>query len=152
MRIASAVVVGAAAIAASTTGGSHTTASHGSSPASAHGSSSPHPTKSSTAAMAACVHAFGPRVGSASRTTVGDVRRSGGGPPMTDGSVNMPAATAFGDEPNSATAYWCWVGHDGDWTLYGIDAYGARVAMYEEYDDSQPFPAPPAPDGAAFWL
>jgi hypothetical protein len=143
MWIASAGAVGAAAVIASMTGGSHATASR---------SSSPHPAKSSRAAMAACVHAFGPRVGSASRATVGDVRRSGGGPPATDGSVNMPAANAFDDEPNSATAYWCWVGHNGDWALYGIDTRGAEVEMYEQYDDAQPFPAPPAPDGAAFWL
>ncbi|HEX7107504.1 MAG TPA: hypothetical protein VF218_16175 [Acidothermaceae bacterium] len=66
--------------------------------------------------------------------------------------ASMPAAHAFRGEPDSAPAYWCWVGHPGDWTLYGIDAHGARVAMYEERDETDPFPAPAAPDGAAFWL
>lgn len=83
---------------------------------------------------------------------MGDVRKSGGGPPASDGTVDMPAADAFGDEASSAPAYWCWVGHDGDWTLYGVDAHGAKVAMYGEYDKTQPFPAPPAPDGIAAWL
>lgn len=109
--------------------------------------------RSSPAAMHACSHVFGAsNVGSASRTTIGDVRRSGGGPPASDGTVNMPAAHAFREEPDSARAYWCWVGRPGDWALYGIDANGAKVEMYEEYDHTRPFPAPAAPDGAAFWL
>lgn len=107
--------------------------------------------------MSACARAFGSsdgssNVGSASRTTVGDVRKSGGGPPATDGTFDMPAAHAFGDEPDSALAYWCWVGHPGDWTLYGIDTHGTRVEMYEEYDKTRPFPAPSPPDGIAAWL
>lgn len=109
--------------------------------------------RSLAAAMHACADAFGgSNVGSARRTTIGDVRRSGGGPAATDGTVNMPAAHAFGDEPASAPAYWCWVGRPGDWTLYGIDTNGAKVAMYEEYDQTRPFPAPTPPDGMAAWL
>ncbi len=119
----------------------------------ASGSSAMRATSSSFAATRACAHAFGSsNVGSASRTTIGDVRRSGGGPPVIGGTVGMPASHAFGDEPASALAYWCWVGHPGDWTLYGIDTHGTRVEMYEEYDHTQPFPVPSAPDGPAFWL
>jgi hypothetical protein len=103
--------------------------------------------------MTACVRAFGPSVGSASRTTVGDVRKSGGGPATLDGDVaSRPGRNAFAGEPDDATAFWCWVGGNGDWALWGIDASGARVEMFEVYDKTQDFPAPPAPDGAAFWL
>ncbi len=103
--------------------------------------------------MHACAGVFGSsNAGSASRTTIGDVRRSGGGPPATDGTVNMPAAQAFGDEPTSAPAFWCWIGHPGDWTLYGINANGVKVEMYEEFDKTQYFPAPSPPAGAAFWF
>jgi hypothetical protein len=143
MRIASAVLVGAAVVMASTTGGSQNAASL---------SSSPHPTTSSRVAMEACVHVFGPQVGSASRTTVGDVHKSGGGPATPDGDVaSRPGRHAFPGEPDDAAAFWCWVGGDGDWTLYGIDASGARVEMYEEYGPSD-FAAPLAPDGIAAWF
>ena len=104
--------------------------------------------------MHACARVFGSsNVGTASRTTIGDVRRSGGGPATIGGGVaSMPAVSAFGDEPASALAYWCWVGHPGDWTLYGIDANGVKVEMYREYDESQYFPAPTPPEGMAAWF
>lgn len=139
--VVAAVAVATAAVAATAPGGA------------ASQSSVAHPDRTSRAAVNACGRVFGAsNVGSASRTTIGDVRRSGGGPAASDGTVNMPAAHAFGDEPATALAYWCWIGHPGDWTLYGIDTHGTRVEMYQEYDETQPFPAPTPPDGMAAWL
>jgi hypothetical protein len=83
-------------------------------------------------------------------------RRRGGGDRIDDrrlaGDVaSRPGRHAFPGEPDDAAAFWCWVGGDGDWTLYGIDASGARVEMYEEYGPSD-LAAPLAPDGIAAWF
>lgn len=112
------------------------------------------PMTSSDYALAACARVFGPSVGSAGPTTIGDIRKSGGGPPLTppgSGVAEMPAVHAFGDESDSAPGAWCWVSSPGEWTLFGIDMRGTRVAMYTVtgVTDSAP-PTPPA--GIAAWL
>ncbi len=112
------------------------------------------PMTSGDQALAACAKMFGSDVGSAGPTTIGDIRESGGGPALTppsSGVAEMPAVHAFGDEPNSAPGAWCWVSSPGEWTLFGIDMRGTRVAMYTVtgVTDSTP-PTPPA--GIAAWL
>lgn len=104
-----------------------------------------------SAARQACERIFGSAVGSAGPATVGDIRRSGGGPAAPSGVVNEPAAHAFGHQPDSALGAWCWVGDGNSWTLYGIDMHGEHVAMYTWTDWSDPAPPTP-PAGSAYWF
>lgn len=104
-----------------------------------------------SAARKACGRAFGSTVGSASPTTLGDIRSSGGGPPAINGVVNRPAAHAYGQQPDTAPGVWCWVGDGKTWTLFGTDMHREHVAMYSWTNWTDPSPPTP-PVGSAYWF
>jgi hypothetical protein len=99
---------------------------------------------SSQRAWRACQAAIGGNVASAAGTTVGDIRSLSGGPAVTtstgtDGGFH-PGKGAFPGEPPSAFGAWCWTGHPGNWTWWGVDEHGNKVLFGGDEDPNETAP------------